>query len=205
MSVLNRLAYFQQRRDEVPNQDLARDLVARQDRSGVAEIAQNLWHKNPNVQSDCVKVLYEIGYLDPTLIADYAADFLQLLKSKHNRLVWGGMIALSTIAALKADEIYPHIAEILAALESGSVITCDNGIKVIADIAAQSAAYNRKLFPYLLQHLATCRPKDMPQHAEKISVAVKAKNRAAFAQTLTARLPDLNATQTARVKKLLRS
>jgi len=203
MSALERIAYFQNRRDEVPNQDLARDMAARQDRSGIAEIAQNVWHKDPKVQSDCVKVLYEIGYLNPTLIADYAADFLKLLKSRHNRLVWGGMIALSTIAALKADEIYPHLAEVQAALDSGSVITRDNGVKVLANVAARNAAYNRKLFPYLLKQLETCRPKDVPQHAEKIAVAVNTKNRADFTHVLTVRLPDLSPSQTARVKKLL--
>jgi hypothetical protein len=157
MSVLNRIAYLQNRRDEVPNQELARDLVARQDRSGIAEIAKNLWHKNQNVQSDCLKVLYEIGYLDPALVSDYAFDFLKLLTSKHNRLVCGGMIALGTVAALKADEIYPRIAEVQAAINDGSVITRDNGVKVLAEVAAQQAAYNRKLFPYLVKHLETCR------------------------------------------------
>jgi hypothetical protein len=204
MSVLNRIAYFQNRRDEVPNQELARDLATHQDHAGIQEIAENLWNKNQNVQSDCLKVLYEIGYLDPALVADYAADFLKLLTSKHNRLVWGGMIALSTIAALKADEIYPHIAEVKAAMDGGSVITRDNGVKVLAEVAAQQAAYNRKLFLYLLRHLETCRPKDVPQHAEKIVVAVSAKNRAEFSRVLNARLSDLNASQAARVKKILK-
>ena len=204
MSALERIAYFRNRRDEVPNQELARDLAARQDREGIQEIAQNVWHKNPAVQSDCLKVLYEIGYLDPALVADYAADFLKLLTSKHNRLAWGGAIALSTIAALKADEIYPHIAEIQAAMDGGSVITRDNGVKVLAEVAAQQATYNRKLFPYLLKHLETCRPKDVPQHAEKIVVAVNAKNRDEFSRVLNARLTDLNASQAARIKKLLK-
>jgi hypothetical protein len=204
MSALERIAYFRNRRDEVPNQELARDLAARQDREGIQEIAQNVWHKNPAVQSDCLKVLYEIGYLDPALVADYAADFLKLLTSKHNRLVWGGAIALSTIAALKADEIYPHVAEIQAAMDGGSVITRDNGVKVLAEVAAQRAVYRRKLFPYLLKHLETCRPKDVPQHAEKIVVAVNAKNRDEFSRVLNARLTDLSASQAARIKKLLK-
>lgn len=65
-------------------------------------------------------------------------------------------------------------------------------------------AHNRQLFPFLLKHLETCRPKDVSQHGEKIAVAVNAKNRADFVKVLTARLPDLNASQTARLKKLLR-
>jgi len=179
--------------------------VARQDRSGIAEIAQNLRHENQNVQSDCLKVLYEIGYLEPALVCDYALDFLKLLTSRHNRLVWGGMIALATVAAQKADEVYPHIAEVQDAMNSGSVLTRDNGVKVLAEVAAQHAAYNRKLFPYLVKHLETCRPKDVPPHAEKIVVAVNARNRDEFVGVLNTRLPDLNASQTARVRKILKA
>ncbi len=55
-----------------------------------------------------MKVLYEIGYLTPELIADYADDFLKLLRSKNNRMVWGGMIALATIAETKPREIWKN-------------------------------------------------------------------------------------------------
>ena len=118
MSVLNRIAYFQGRRDEVPNQELARDLAASEDRAGIREIAENLWNREPNVRSDCLKVLYEIGYLKPELVAPYAGDFLKLLGSRNNRLVWGGMIGLSTVAGIAADELYPHVAEIQQVMES---------------------------------------------------------------------------------------
>ncbi len=39
MSVLNRLACSQGRRDEVPNQELAHALAATEDREGIREIA----------------------------------------------------------------------------------------------------------------------------------------------------------------------
>ena len=68
MSTLDRIAYFQGRRDEVPNQELARDLAAREDQAGIREIAEALWRREPNVRSDCLKVLYEIGYLKPELV-----------------------------------------------------------------------------------------------------------------------------------------
>lgn len=125
MSVLQRIAYFQNRRDETPNQELARELAQAQDRAGIQEIVEGLYHENPNVQSDCIKVLYEIGYLKPELIAEYVDDFLGLLKRKNNRLVWGGMIALSTIAGIKVEAIHEHLGEIQGAMEKGSVITVD--------------------------------------------------------------------------------
>lgn len=123
MSVLNRIAAYQNRRDEVSNQELARELAEKKDRKGIREIAQNLWSDNANVKSDRLKVLYEIGYLDPALVAGYVDDYLKLLKSRNNRLVWGSMIALSTIAALRADEIYAHLSEIQSTMQAGSAIT----------------------------------------------------------------------------------
>jgi hypothetical protein len=204
MSVLKRIAHFQNRRDEAPNQELARELVEKKNKKGIREIAENLWNSNQNVQSDCLKVLYEIGFLKPELVADYADDFLKLLKSKNNRLVWGSMIALSTIAELKADEIAEHDKDILAAMQQGSVITRDNGVKVLAIVAASGDARRKKLFPYLLKHLETCRPKDVPQHAEKIVVAVNAKNRDDFAKVLEKRMSDMSSAQMARVRKVLK-
>jgi hypothetical protein len=204
MSALEKIAYYQNRRDEVPNQELAKDLAAKKDRKGIREIAENLWNKNAQIQSDCLKVLYEIGYLQPELIAPYAEDFLKLLHSRNNRLVWGAMIALSAVADLQADAIYPHVAEIEQVMDQGSVITKDNGVRVLALVAAQKAAYSKTIFPYLLHHLETCRPKDVPQHAEKTAVAVNARNKQAFIEVLEKRLVDLKGAQATRVKRVIR-
>jgi hypothetical protein len=204
MSVLNKIAYYQDQRSDVPNQELAWELVAAKDRAGVREIAKNLWNKEKSIQSDCLKVLYEIGYLDPTLIAEYVGDFLKLLKNRNNRLVWGGMIALSTVAGLKADEIFPHYDEIVDVMSKGSVITMDNGVKALALVASKNAAYNQKIFPFLLDHLSTCRPKEVPQHAEKTLPAVNAGNQAEFVQVLEKRMEDLSGSQAVRLKKVIR-
>ena len=203
MTVLNRIASLQNRRDDGPNQELARELASRKDRAGIREIVENLRNKDPKIQSDCIKVLYEIGYLDPALIADYLGDFLTLLASRQNRLVWGGMIALSTLAELKADEIFRSYAQVTRAMQAGSVITMDNGIKTLATVASRDPAYSRRIFPDLLNHLATCRPKDVPPHAEKILVAVNADNRGEFVVVLEKRMDDLRGSQLARLKKVI--
>jgi hypothetical protein len=65
MSVLNEIAYFQNRRDEIPNQELAGKLVTEQNQDGICEIAENLGNKDKNIQNDCIKVLYEIGHRKP--------------------------------------------------------------------------------------------------------------------------------------------
>ncbi len=204
MSVLNRLACSLGRRDEVPNQELARDLAARKDKAGIREIAENLWNKDKNIQADCIKVLYETGYVEPALIAPYAEDFVKLLKSKNNRLVWGGMIALGVVAKLSADVVFKHFEEIKKAMDAGSVITKDNGVKVLADAASAKAEYNKVMFPYLLNHLKTCRPKDVAQHTEKTLSAVNASNKMEFIKALEKRMEDLSGSGLTRVKKVVK-
>jgi hypothetical protein len=204
MSVLPRLAYFHNRRDETPNQELAQDLAARSNRAGIREIAENLWNAEVDIQADCIKVLYEVGAIRPQLIAGYVDDFLKLLQSKNNRLVWGGMTALAAIADIKAAEIYAQRAVLLRAMETGSVITNDNGIQTLARVAASAPARRQKLFPLLLRYLETCRLKDVPQYAEKIQLAVGPAQRAGFKRVLEKRLAGMSSAQAARVKKILR-
>jgi hypothetical protein len=204
MTVLNRLAYFQKRRDEVPNQELARDLAVRKDKAGIREIAENLQNNNKNIQADCIKVLYEIGYINPDLIAAYAVDYISLLKSKNNRLVWGGMIALSTIADQRAEVLFAHLAEIQKAMKVGSVITVDNGVATLAHVASVDEKYNQAIFPFLLQHLKSCRPKDVAQHSEKSLPAVNGSNNTQFIKVLEKRIEDLSGSGLARVKKVIK-
>ena len=206
MAVLARIAHFQNRRDELPNQELARDLAARKDDAGIREIAENLWNKDKGIQADCIKVLYEIGYLQPALIAGFADDFVKLLKSRNNRLVWGAMIALGTVASLKADLIFAHLAEIQKAMNSGSVITVDNGVQVLALTASKGGKYNKAIFPYLMDHLKTCRPKDVAQHSEKSLPAVMdSSNKKEFIAVLETRMEDLSGSALARVRKVIKA
>jgi len=204
-SVLGKLATARGRRDEVPNQELARELAAAKNRAGIREIAENLRHEDKKIQADCVKVLYEIGYIDPKLVAPYADDFVALLGSRNNRLVWGGMIALSTIAPVEAGALYAKRDVIQRAIEHGSVITGDNGIKTLARVAAQSDRYRRALLPYLLAHLRTCRPQDVPQHAEHTAIAVKAADRAEFVKVLEKRVVGMSASRSRRIARVIKS
>ncbi len=204
MSALQRIAHFQSRRDEVPNQELARELAKTRDIDGICEIAENLWNPNKGIQADCLKVLYEIGYIEPALVADYAEDFVKLLRSRNNRLVWGGMIGLSTVAELKPQVVISHLDEIRRAIETGSVITVDNGVQALARAASRNERYGREIVPYLLEHLRTGRAKDLPQHAEKSLPAINAGNKSRFISVLTRRMEDLSGSALERVKKVVK-
>jgi hypothetical protein len=204
MAVLDRIAFCQGRRDEAPNQELARDLAATGNIEGIREIAANLWNRDRNVQSDCLKVLYEIGYVAPELIADYVGDFLKLLRSTNNRLIWGSMIALATISQTRASDIWARMDDVLRAVEGGSVITVVWGVKTIAGVASVSKAYRDELFPFLVGQLQSCIPRDLPMHAESALPAVDASNKAEFLSVLNARRDELTPSQASRLRKVIR-
>lgn len=204
MTVLNRLATALNRRDEVPNQELARDLAAKKNKAAIREVAENLWNKDKAIQADCIKVLYEVGYIEPKLIAPYADDFAKLLKSKNNRLVWGGMTALAEASKADPDAVFPHLDAIKKAKETGSVITVDHSISALANTAAGNKKYSEAIFPLLLKHLSSCRPKEVPQHAERTLPAVNKSNKDAFVKVLEKRMEDLNGEGLARVKKVIK-
>ncbi len=204
MSVLDKIAFYQNRRDEVPNQQLAKELAQTENKKGIAEIAANLHHKNRNVQSDCLKVLYEIGYLKPDLIADYAAEFLQLLESKNNRMVWGAMIALATIADKKPKEIYAKIDAVTAAFNKGTLITQVWGTKALAKVAAANPTYKQKILPHLLAQLKRSLPRDIPLHIESILPAIDAENKPEILKIIETKKPEMTPAQLARLKKVMK-
>jgi len=204
MPVLRSLAYFQGRRDERPNQALARRLSRSGDRESIREIAENLHHPNGNVQSDCLKVLYTIGYLNPSLIAGYVSEFLDQLSSSRNRMVWGGMIALATVSPLKPGAIGKRLDEVVRAVEGGTLITVVWGVRVLAVVAGAERRSRGKSLPVLKRVLTSCLPRDVPMHAESILTAIDAADRKPFLAILAERQPELSAAQAARLRKTLR-
>lgn len=115
------------------------------------------------------------------------------------------MIALGTVAELKAEVIFAHLAEIEKVMDTGSVITVDNGVRTLALAASKGGKYNKAIFPYLLDHLKTCRPKDVPQHAEKtLPAVINLSGKKEFVAVLEKRLEDLSGSGLSRVKKVIK-
>ena len=205
MSVVNLLASQLSRNDEVPNIELAHKLANEENYTGIEEIIENLTCKDKKIQYDCIKVAYEIGQVKPELISKYVLSFIELLKSRNNRLVWGGMTALATIAEGASETIMAHLDILKSAMKVGSVITIDKGVLTLAKLAAVSKENNDVIFPMLLHHLENCRPKEIPQHSESTLLAVTDENKEELLNVLRKREKSLTAPQLKRVKKIYKT
>lgn len=204
MSILDKLASALGRRDEVPNQELAQQLIMSSDKNAIKLLVENLKNRDKHIQSDCIKVLYEIGEHEPKLIAPYANDFINLLKSKNNRLVWGAMTALDGIASVNPKDIYDNLAAILDAADKGSVITKDHGVSILIKLAAIKD-YTTDALVLLLDTLKGCATNQLPMYAESAAPVVIETHKKDYVKVLTSRLGDIEKeSKRKRVEKVIR-
>jgi hypothetical protein len=204
MSVLSKLATALKRRDEAANVELAEDIIARNDANAVCELVENLSNRDKSIQSDCIKVLYEIGADDPILIAKHWPTFGKLLGSTNNRLVWGAMTALDQIALAVPADVFGLLPQIRQSAETGSVITRDHAVGILTKLASLEP-YAKTCFPLLIEQLKYCPNNQFPMYAEMSLAVAMDKNRVALHKTISARMDRLDKeSQKKRVLKVLK-
>jgi len=204
MKWISKIAFYRNIRNETPNKELAKELADTDNIKGIKEISEYLFDKNKSVSSDSLSVLYTIGYSKPELIQEYIDDFLKLLESKNNRMVWGSMIALSTIAYLKADFIFKRIELILETMRKGTLITEVWGIKILVSLSLKNREYKSKLLPVLFDYLEKCRPIDFATRVETIIPALESSyEREIFDNIIQMKSPELSNSQTKKLKTIL--
>src|SRR6218665_1275383 len=199
--VLARLASAMDRNEERPNVELAGELAESGDAKAIAVLADALASGTAAVQNDAIKVLYEIGALQPALVAPHAQAFFRLLGSRNNRNVWGALQAIESIAAEAHAEVARHIPIILAAADKGSVIARDKAIGILVALAGKG----HDTLPTLLARLEHAAPNQFPTYAEQIGSVAAGKHKTALIEIVERRLPRVDGTaKVARLGKLLR-
>jgi hypothetical protein len=204
MNIEDKLASSLGHRDEGPNQKLAKEIASKKDKKAIQELVALLSNKNKDIQNDCIKVLYEIGELQPALISKYAKEFLSLLSNQNNRLQWGAMTALNTITLEDSKTIYASLSKIMKASDNGSVITKDHAVNILIKLCSVKQ-YQNKAFALLIEQLLTSPTNQLPMYAERAIPVVDDKNKGAFIRALTSRLDDIEKeSKRKRVEKVIR-
>ena len=204
MPIIDKLAHSLNRRDEVPNQELAKKIAAGKDKDAVKELISLLNHKSKDIQFDCIKVLYEIGELQPSLIKTYTKDFVGLLEHKHNRNIWGAMHAIDSITLEDPKLIYSYLSKIMDAAEKGSVITKDHTVSILIKLCTIKQ-YAKDAFVLLIELMKDCPTNQLPMYAENAMGIVNDNNKIIFIKTLKGRLTEIEKeTKRKRVEKVIK-
>jgi hypothetical protein len=203
-SVIPKLAISLGRRDEKPNQDLAREIAAAKNKKAVREIFDNLYNKDKNIQSDCIKVIDEIGVVNASLIQPYTKELVDLLVHKNNRMQWGAMAALDEIAAGHPKTIYEHLTQIISAAEKGSVITKDRCFRILIKLGRHKE-YKKEMLPILLEQLLKAAANQFPMYAEEAVEVVDKAHAKRFIDILSTRAQDAEKeSQRKRIEKVIK-
>ena len=203
MNILNQLASSQGRNDQVLNIHLAQDIANNKDKDAVAELVLLLEHKNKTIQSDAIKTLYEIGEIVPELLIPYIQNFVQLLDSKNNRLVWGVMTTLKTITHLCTKEIFNLLDKLEKVSNLGSVITRDNYVSILITLG-QNAIQKSEIVQRLCKQLENCPSNQLPMYAEHSLAIIDQSNKVAFIHILKNRIPEIDKeSKKKRIEKIL--
>lgn len=166
MSWIKKIAYHQNIRGEEPNKALAKEIIKTESVEALKEISEYLFDKNRSISSDVLATMYHVGYEKPELITPYLNDFVNLLSSKVNRMVWGSMIAISTIAKIKPEDVFKHINLIITTIKNGSLITEVWGLVTLVNTVINNSKYEEKIIPLLIDYLKSCRPIDFAKRVE---------------------------------------
>lgn len=200
--VFNYLSSSLGKTDESANISLAKQIVSAEDNEAIKELIQLLQSKNKRIQHDCIKVLYEIGYLSPIMIAAYYLDFITLLTSKDNRVQWGAITALDAILLLQHEAIFPLLPQLIAIAEQGSVITRD---KCIAILIKYLSLEHEDVFPLLHEQLLKCPPNQLPMYAEQALKVIPRQYKTDLSKMLTNRLDGVEKeSKKTRIRKVIK-
>ncbi len=203
MSVLEKLSSSLNRIDQVPNQELAKQIVTTKDTEAIKELVVLLSGKNKRLQGDAIKTLYEIGEQNPSLISPYIQEFISLLDSKNNRLQWGTMTAIDRITPFHPKLVYDSLSKILKIADEGSVITKDHALNILIHLC-DVKEYAADAFILLLDQLKVAFPNQLPKYAEQTMPFITTENKKQFLNILTSRLADVETeTKRARIEKVI--
>jgi len=183
MSIVSKLSSALGNKDQAANIAAAQRIAADEDTHAVGELIHHLEDKQKVVRYDCIKTLYEVAYLKPGLVAEYAETFIGLLRSKDNRMQWGSMTVLSAVAPIRGELLFERLDMIADAAVKGSVITMDHCINILVSLSNRKD-YQPVTFPVLLSLLQSAPDNQAPSYAEKILPVINAAFKEPFIRIL---------------------
>lgn len=165
MSILKALQENLKRRDEKANVKLAQMLAKKGDNQSINEIVDLLSGSNKALKADAIKILYEVGEIEPKLIQNHTKVFLALLTDSSNRIRWGAMHALSCISVVNPVSLISSLPLIMEDMDTWTVITRDNFMKILYNIA-QSPKGQAIALPLMVEQLYQAPVNQFPRYAE---------------------------------------
>lgn len=206
--ILGRLAVAMNRHDDMPNQDLAANIVFHLDEDAVSILVGAIERGDDVHAPDAARVLCEVGSRDHELLLPMAERLVAICEQGNTPMLPFAMYALSPVA--------PHVAEQLWEMRDTfwQVLSGETGhadmaqaasVKLLSSLCAAGPDYARTLAGGLVDLLGKCLPKDVALYAESVLPALGAAHSHRAKPVLDRRMKELTPAEVARLRRAVRA
>jgi hypothetical protein len=206
--VLSRLAVSVGRYDEMPNLELAADIVFADDADAVSVLVAVI-ERNDDVHApDAARVIAEVGTRAPDLLLAHADRLVDLIDPSRHEMLAFTMVALSPVAARYAETLWPArdlFWATLADLNQPAELAQGGAVRLLSAMCAANPDYARTLAGGLVDLLGKCMPKDVAFFAESVLPALGPAHSHRAKPVLDRRLKELTPAEVARLRRAQRA
>ncbi|HEY1099089.1 MAG TPA: hypothetical protein VGF99_09170, partial [Myxococcota bacterium] len=206
--LLGRLAVSVGRYDEMPNLELAADIVFADDADAVSCLITVIERHDDLHASDASRVIAEVGTRAPELLLAHADRLVEMIDAGNNEMRPFTMLALSPVASKYAEQLWPSrdlFWAALADLTTPADLAASGAVKLLAAMCAASPDYARTLAGGLVDLLGKCMPKDVAFFAESVLPALGSAHSHRAKPVLDRRLKELTPAEVARLRRAQRA
>jgi hypothetical protein len=205
--LLSRLAVAMNRHDDMPNQELAANIVFHLDTEAVDLLVHCIERGDDVHAPDAARVLCEVGSRDVELLYGVEERLIHLCQSGQEDMLAFAMFALSPVA----ERVSVHLWDMRDVL--WNVLADDNqhaemaraaAVRLLSALCASGPDFARTLAGGLVDLLGKCMPKDVALYAESVLPALGTAHSHRAKPVLDRRMKELTPAEVARLRRAVR-
>jgi hypothetical protein len=206
--LLSRLAISVGRSDEMPNLELAADIVFADDAEAVSILIAVIERHDDVHAPDAARVVAEVGTRAPDLVLGHAERLIEMIDAARREMLPFTMLALSPVASKHAESLWSSrdlFWQSLADLTQPASLAQAGAVRLLAALCAAGPDYARTLAGGLVDLLGKCMPRDVAFFAESVLPALGSAHSHRAKPVLDRRLKELTPAEVARLRRAQRA
>jgi hypothetical protein len=206
--LLARLAVSVGRADEMPNLELAADIVFADDADAVGVLIGIIERHDELHAPDAARVVAEVGTRAPDLVLGHAERLVEMIDPSRREMLPFTMLALAPVASKHAESLWSSrelFWQALADLTQPAELPQAGAVRLLASLCAAGPDYARTLAGGLVDLLGKCMPRDVAFFAESVLPALGAAHSHRAKPVLDRRLKELTPAEVARLRRAQRA
>jgi hypothetical protein len=206
--LLGRLAVAMNRHDDMPNQDLAVNIVFHLDQDAVGILVGCIERGDDVHAPDAARVLCEVGCRDAELLMPESDRLVSMCEHGDAEMLPFTMYALSPIANHVAEQLWDMrdvFWQVLTEQTDYADMAQTGSVKLLAALCAAGPDYARTLAGGLVDLLGKCHPKHVALYAESVLPALGTAHSHRAKPVLDRRMKELTPAEVARLRRAVRA